>query len=380
MEGGRYDGEWQQAAYRRGRFRPRRECDQRSPSPHYRRQLNRERPSYASVTRMKQSWDYPQRYKREPGFQPQFFEHRWGYERPPRTQPYTRDPRDTNNRAAQSTQQRAYYNRVAQNNQQRTNTAPRTRNSRRKRRRVAPITQQHTNTAPRPYDRRRDADEPKSDDPDFGQKVRIMHKAIKVAHHLKIASADQAPPTIKRLADHLATFIKPAVPTEGCVTLLEGNARVWLSTTMGILRDHYTEAMENELQKLTHMATRDWQEPFQVACSWARRNLGRRLQQETLEQTEALIVDRLGNNGGVGEIPQPPEAVTQTPQLQTRRVVSAEIHAPPVERAASPEARVEQETEDVAAAAPASLLPPVVSTPLGAPRPQRPYIFYFPED
>jgi len=49
-----------------------------------------------------------------------------------------------------------------------------------------------------------------SDDPDFSHKVRIIHRLIKAAHHLKNVSGPDVPPMIGKTTLNLATLIKPA--------------------------------------------------------------------------------------------------------------------------------------------------------------------------
>src|SRR4029434_8126274 len=59
----------------------------------------------------------------------------------------------------------------------------------------------------------RQTDRPQNNDPEFGENVRIMHKAITMIHHLNnISPTDTAtePPTIPRLLAYLTHIIKPA--------------------------------------------------------------------------------------------------------------------------------------------------------------------------
>lgn len=43
---------------------------------------------------------------------------------------------------------------------------------------------------------------------------------------------------------------KPAIPNRKTQTLIEGNARNWAHTVILILRDHYTESIEEEVKAL----------------------------------------------------------------------------------------------------------------------------------
>lgn len=296
MERRRDEGEWTVVTHRRGRNRRRDRAEPPDRSPRYRFHESRKRPSYASVTRTGRGrdWDYyyPQRSSRQQGFQPQFFDRRRRHA-PPQKQ----------NRNSKF-QQRAEAHRKQ-------NTAPHTRMT-------------------------RGDERPRSGDPDFGKKVRQMHKIIKIAHHLKNVTSSQIPPTIKKLSDNLATTIKPAIPNEKTQLLIEGNAKNWEYTTMILLRDHYTAVMEEELETLSQLSPHGWDEPFRVASSWARRNLGRRLQTETLEQTQALIIARQGdiNERSLEEDapqipPPPPPPPPPSPLPPPQHVHKAQIHTQP---------------------------------------------------
>ncbi|KAL3970410.1 antigen [Sarotherodon galilaeus] len=204
-----------------------------------------------------------------------------------------------------------------------------------------------------------------SDDPDFSTKVRIIHRLIKSVHHLKNVSKDAYPPSLNKIAQNLMTVIKPAVPNGRTRELIEGNARNWAHTSIIILRQHYSGAIEEEVNNLFEFPIQEWRGPFEVATSWAKRNLGRRLQSESLEQTQAIIVSKLadrqadtrpakrGNtpseptrqpevsedliqldsNEPLVEIlqPAPLHGRTATPQPNTTRAttITAQIHAPP---------------------------------------------------
>lgn len=203
-----------------------------------------------------------------------------------------------------------------------------------------------------------------SEDPDFSAKVRVIHRLIKAVHHLKNVTNDNYPPSLNKITHNLKTVIKPAVPTKKTQTRIEENAKNWASTTMMILRQHYTQSVEQEIKCLSEFSKQDWEGPFQIAASWARRNLGRRLLPDSLEQARAEIVAKWSDLGPttateeedttttttrgpsgcvmrlqqdtielLSEVTQPNAIVTQTAPIQTgagRMVtVSAQVHAPP---------------------------------------------------
>lgn len=143
------------------------------------------------------------------------------------------------------------------------------------------------------YENIRPVDREQSDDPNFTIKVRILHKIIKATHHLKNASNANPPPNIEKMTQNLATFIKPASPSPQTNLLLEGNARNWSHTTMIILQEHYVRNREEEIDQLSKLPEHGWRAPLDVASSWAKRNLGNRLQDATLRQVEAILSARL---------------------------------------------------------------------------------------
>lgn len=269
---------------------------------------SRERRSYASVTRMSSRRDgYPpeQRFQKR-GLQPQFFE-----------------PRGRS--AAPHNPNHNYKNHNARSHSKGNAAGPQNNNK------------NNLKTT--------NKNKTRSDDPDFGLKIRSMFKIIKIIHHLKNASAQQPPPTIKKLTINLANTIKPANPNQRTSLLLEGNARNWEVTTMMILQDHYHYELELELGALTQLAPRGWEGPFQVASIWAKRSLGRRLQGETLEQARAQIIAGVGGEKMAGPAPPslpvsspPPPPAADPPAAETaedmgttgeQHTVTVEVHQPP---------------------------------------------------
>ena len=132
-----------------------------------------------------------------------------------------------------------------------------------------------------------------SDDPDFTQKVRVVYRVIKAAHHLKNVSGPDTPPMIAKTTHSLATLIKPASPNDATQLLLEGNARNWEHTALLVLQDHYEQSMSKGVRELAQFPDQNWKGPFEVATVWATKNLGRRLRPDTLQNTEAFLVANL---------------------------------------------------------------------------------------
>lgn len=179
-----------------------------------------------------------------------------------------------------------------------------------------------------------------SDDTYFTHKVRIIHKIIKAAHHLKNVMGPDPPPIIGKTTKELADFIKPASPTKSTLGLLEGNAKNWEYTTLLILQQHYEESMNNDILDLAEFPTLDWEGPYQIACNWARRNLGRRLKLETIQQVKVFLKESLKSQDD-DDIPDVPQRQETIPPLRTTRSTTTQTpeHEPqtsPVPPASSP--------------------------------------------
>lgn len=164
-----------------------------------------------------------------------------------------------------------------------------------------------------------------SDDPDFVGKVKIIHRIIKAEHHLNNVAGEEPPPIIRRTTENLANFIKPAAPNRNTQTLLQGNAKNWEHTALMILRQHYEESINEDIHKLALFPRPDWQGPLQIATAWAKRNLGRRLKNETLQKTERFLKDNLTSETTEGDsqthssaAPSPDADRSATTQAQSR--------------------------------------------------------------
>lgn len=102
-------------------------------------------------------------------------------------------------------------------------------------------------------------------------KVRIIHRLIKVTHHLANVEADNTP-SLRWLMDHLARVIVSAFLSPDTALRIRGIAKDWTWTTLSILRDHYKACLDRDLLLLLESGPGDW----------ARCNLGRRLQDTTV--------------------------------------------------------------------------------------------------
>lgn len=132
---------------------------------------------------------------------------------------------------------------------------------------------------------------------DFIKQVRLFHKMIKTNHHLKNLTQNQAPKAIRSITQYLMNIIKPAMPTEPTLDLIQGNARNWEITTMIILSDHYKDLMDTFQKDLQSTLMEDWTSAFEVAANWSRRRLGRRLLQESIQEMREVIKTQASRNG-----------------------------------------------------------------------------------
>ncbi|KAJ4918176.1 hypothetical protein JOQ06_006448 [Pogonophryne albipinna] len=271
--------------------------------------------SYASITRAGPrtygDTSSRQRYK-EPGYKPQFFEPRFPTENQNEKYRYNsvRATKENHN-----TKFNTQYNKY-----------PTHSNSHHEKKQYN--TQYKHNTYPT-YITNHQEKKQRSEDPDFLLKAHCIHTIIKTIHHLKNVSAEDPPPNIARMTEHLSTVIKPASPRPDTQALIEGNAKNWSFTTMLILRDHYTDEMEAQITKLNTLSTHHWQNPLDVASSWAKRNLGRRLQDETLVQTAALLTSEIVDRTVATPV-QPEQSVRHTAVCPSANTIVAQIHAPQV--------------------------------------------------
>lgn len=135
----------------------------------------------------------------------------------------------------------------------------------------------------------KDTTNPKrSDDPQFVPKTRALLKLIKVLHH-KNNLIQGLPPSLKKMEQHLSELIRPALPNIGTQALIEGNAKNWAYTTLLILKDHYEDTLKLELDSLQNFASQEWEECFTTATQWAKRGIGRRLQDRTVHEAFTLV-------------------------------------------------------------------------------------------
>ena len=151
-----------------------------------------------------------------------------------------------------------------------------------------------------------------STDPDFSPKVRVLYKLIKLVHHHNNISGPDLPPMINKTTQYLAGFIRAACPSEDTLGLLTQNAHNWADTAIFILQSHYDSTIFSHIQELTSFLSQEWRGPFQIAVTWAKRNLGRRLQPGTILRVESLLnthlseqPDILPGHGAQNDSPPP---------------------------------------------------------------------------
>ncbi|KAJ7984055.1 hypothetical protein DPEC_G00367350 [Dallia pectoralis] len=149
------------------------------------------------------------------------------------------------------------------------------------------------------------SNKPTSTDPEFTAKTRGIFRLIKATHHLGNVTAEHPPASIAKMADQLMAAIKPASPTTSTMTLIEGNARYWAQNTLIILRDHYQDDIQNNIQILIQLETWDWARNFDIATTWAKNQFGRRLRGETLDKVRSQLQEKMVNTVRTRDTPQP---------------------------------------------------------------------------
>lgn len=175
------------------------------------------------------------------------------------------------------------------------------------------------------------ANQQRSEDPLFVPKTRALLKLIKLVHH-KNNVAQGLPPAIQKLEQHLAEVIKPALPNADTQALIGGNAKNWAYTTLLILKDHYEDSLKTELACLQNLPAQGWEDCFITATQWAKRGIGRRLQDKTIHEAFSLAQEHWGALApGAKTTPhaheQPDTQTTATISVEGERVcVQAEVH------------------------------------------------------
>jgi len=151
-----------------------------------------------------------------------------------------------------------------------------------------------------------------SDDPDFLIKVRIIYRLIRAVHHINNISQEEYPPSLMNMSQRLAHSIKPAIPNAKTQALIQENADKWARTTRLILLDHYDGIMDEEAERLFQFPIQDWRAPFEIASSWATRNLGQRLEEDTLDHARIIIETKLAHFTSTVGVPEPLNAAEVT--------------------------------------------------------------------
>lgn len=112
------------------------------------------------------------------------------------------------------------------------------------------------------------------------------------------------PRMISNMVEVLAEMIKPAFPNQRTMDFIIGNAKNWGQTTYQILEEHYEANLEEKLEELSEVLTKDWKKAFQVAVRWVRRDLPR-VPQDVIDHVEAVIMARLEPREAAGAAQRP---------------------------------------------------------------------------
>lgn len=176
-----------------------------------------------------------------------------------------------------------------------------------------------------------------SEDDQFRKVVRVVYNLMRGFHHLgKISTKTivEDPPTISSVVSYLTNVLKPACITNTTRLLLEGNAKNWAHTSRLILEEHYSQDIEKNTQTLRSLGDTNWRAPFDIAKKWAIRHFKYRLDKETIEKTEALLVsvtaEREEETRAARRAPSPPLSEEDFPSL-TREIIAKSLTPPQVQ-------------------------------------------------
>lgn len=159
--------------------------------------------------------------------------------------------------------------------------------------------------------------------PKLRMTIKMMYDLIRFIHHLDNVSTkivNNTPLTFKRLTELLINTIKPAMPDDEVLQLLEGNARNWAYTTQIVLEQHYEDLVEGVMKRLKEDTDKsDWAQAFSTATNWAKKNFGKRMKSDVLERAEAFLTAEAGDECERGEREREAQTVAQNdPQTVPR--------------------------------------------------------------
>ncbi|KAI7790330.1 putative proline-rich receptor-like protein kinase PERK2, partial [Triplophysa rosa] len=107
----------------------------------------------------------------------------------------------------------------------------------------------------------------------FKKMVQVVFRFLKTKHHLVETERDPGPRSLNCAADWLGQLVRPAQPTEFTTTMLGGNARNLLGTSLIILRNHYQDTLRGLTTEIQGLDLSEFQRAWEVAVKWTRRNL-----------------------------------------------------------------------------------------------------------
>ena len=140
---------------------------------------------------------------------------------------------------------------------------------------------------------------------DFHKSIRGINNLIVALHHSHNVNIDKYPESIARKEQELMDFIKPAKPTDRTLLLLQGCAKNWSYTILLILIEHFSTLIENTKKDLSQCLTQEHDRAFSIATKWARKNLGKRLTENTLGLARAAVTELFSNKTHTPTHPTP---------------------------------------------------------------------------
>lgn len=115
--------------------------------------------------------------------------------------------------------------------------------------------------------------------------VRAHFRLVKCHHHLEQLRLRQ-PMTLQRTKERLAAQLCPAFPSSDFARAARAVADTWFSSSVALLNDHYQSVITAtfSLIKETPLPASLLEDSISLTCHWARKQLGRKLQDDVLDR------------------------------------------------------------------------------------------------
>lgn len=93
---------------------------------------------------------------------------------------------------------------------------------------------------------------------------------------------------MRKQANKLTQFIKPALPHDRTLEKLKQNTLAWISNNMSILLEHYTQVIADLMKHIREFIEPEWT----VAVKWARARFKHKLKESTLTICKHSVLEK----------------------------------------------------------------------------------------